>query len=152
MCLSTRCFLCTMLDLISKISHELARKKSTKSLFILPLPNQHVLTTRVDQRMHSFHSSLLLASYCKINTNTFLPLYIVLFSSQHHLILLHIVKKMEVIKDAVNTLIGRKPSGPKVRYAVVGAGSIAQSAFMPGILQTSNSGTIIFVHFLLETI
>lgn len=47
---------------------------------------------------------------------------------------------MDVIKDAVNTLIGRKPTGLKVRYAVVGAGSIAQSAFMPGILETTNSG------------
>ncbi|CAF1296409.1 unnamed protein product [Adineta steineri] len=46
---------------------------------------------------------------------------------------------MDKIKDAVNNLIGRKPSGPKIRYAVVGAGSIAQSAFMPGILETSNS-------------
>ena len=50
---------------------------------------------------------------------------------------------MEKIKEAVSTLIGRKPSGPKVRYAVVGAGSIAQSAFMPGILQTSNSGQLL---------
>ncbi|CAF0872435.1 unnamed protein product [Rotaria sordida] len=41
--------------------------------------------------------------------------------------------------DTVNSLIGRKPAGPKVRYAVVGAGSIAQSAFMPGILETTNS-------------
>ncbi|CAF3922714.1 unnamed protein product [Rotaria sordida] len=46
---------------------------------------------------------------------------------------------MDVIKDTVNSLIGRKPAGPKVRYAVVGAGSIAQSAFMPGILETTNS-------------
>ena len=47
---------------------------------------------------------------------------------------------MEKIKDAVKNFIGRKPTGPKVRYGVVGAGSIAQSAFMPGILQTTNSG------------
>lgn len=51
---------------------------------------------------------------------------------------------MDTIKDAVNNLFGRKPTGPKVRYAVVGAGSIAQSAFMSGILQTSNSGTRFF--------
>ena len=47
---------------------------------------------------------------------------------------------MEKVKDVVKNLIGRKPTGPKVRYGVVGAGSIAQSAFMPGILQTTNSG------------
>ena len=55
-------------------------------------------------------------------------------------LLFHIVHKMDVIKDTVNNLFGRKPSGPKIRYAVVGAGSIAQSAFMPGILETKNSG------------
>ena len=56
---------------------------------------------------------------------------------------MHTPSKMDIIKDAVNNLIGRKPSGPKVRYAVVGAGSIAQSAFMPGILETKNSGKIV---------
>lgn len=47
---------------------------------------------------------------------------------------------MEKIKDVVKNFMGRKPTGPKVRYGIVGAGSIAQSAFMPGILQTTNSG------------
>ncbi len=50
------------------------------------------------------------------------------------------MSNLDVIKNAVNTLICGKPSDPKVRYAVVEAGSIAQSAFMPGILQTTNSG------------
>jgi hypothetical protein len=49
---------------------------------------------------------------------------------------------MNTVKDAVNTLIGRKPVGPKVRYGVVGAGWISQSSFMPGVGQTSNSGNI----------
>jgi hypothetical protein len=40
---------------------------------------------------------------------------------------------MNTIKDAINNLIGRKPSGRKVRYAVVEAWSIAETAFMPGI-------------------
>jgi hypothetical protein len=47
---------------------------------------------------------------------------------------------MDTVKDAVNTLLGRKPDGPKVRYGVVGAGWISQAAFMPGVGQTSNSG------------
>jgi len=47
---------------------------------------------------------------------------------------------MSAIKDAVNTLLGRKPPGPKVRYGVVGAGWISQGSFMPGVGQTSNSG------------
>ena len=47
---------------------------------------------------------------------------------------------MESVKNAVNTLLGRKPTGPKVRYGVVAAGWISQSSFMPGIGQTSNSG------------
>ncbi len=51
---------------------------------------------------------------------------------------------MSVIKDAVNTLLGRKPAGPKVRYGVVAAGWISQSSFMPGVGQTSNSGNIDF--------
>jgi hypothetical protein len=51
---------------------------------------------------------------------------------------------MSAIKDAVNTLFGRKPAGPKVRYGVVGAGWISQAAFMPGVGQTSNSGNIHF--------
>ena len=42
--------------------------------------------------------------------------------------------------DIVNTLLGRKPAGPKVRYGVVAAGWITQAAFIPGIGQTSNSG------------
>ena len=51
---------------------------------------------------------------------------------------------MSAIKDAVNNLLGRKPTGPKVRYGVVAAGWISQSAFMPGVGQTSNSGIIYF--------
>jgi hypothetical protein len=47
---------------------------------------------------------------------------------------------MESVKNAVNTLLGRKPTGPKVRYGVVAAGWISQSSFMPGVGQTSNSG------------
>jgi len=46
---------------------------------------------------------------------------------------------MEAISNAVSTLIGRKPSGEKIRYAIVGAGNISQGAFMPGVLQTNNS-------------
>ncbi|CAF1121549.1 unnamed protein product [Rotaria sp. Silwood1] len=46
---------------------------------------------------------------------------------------------MNTVKDAINTLLGRKPSGPKVRYGVVAAGWISQSSFMPGVGQTSNS-------------
>lgn len=48
---------------------------------------------------------------------------------------------MEAVKDAVNSLLGRKPAGPKVRYGVVAAGWITQAAFIPGVGQTSNSGT-----------
>ena len=33
----------------------------------------------------------------------------------------------------------RRPPGPNVRYAVVGAGWISQAAFMPGVAQTGNS-------------
>jgi hypothetical protein len=40
---------------------------------------------------------------------------------------------MNTIKDAINNLISRKSSGPKVRYAVVEVGSIAETAFMSGI-------------------
>ncbi|CAF0746896.1 unnamed protein product [Didymodactylos carnosus] len=46
---------------------------------------------------------------------------------------------MDAIKNAVNVVLGRKPSGSKVRYAVVGAGNISQESFMPGVGQTSNS-------------
>lgn len=49
---------------------------------------------------------------------------------------------MSAVKDAVNNLLGRKPAGPKVRYGVVAAGWISQAAFMPGVGQTSNSGTL----------
>jgi hypothetical protein len=49
---------------------------------------------------------------------------------------------MNSVKDAVNTLLGRKPPGPKIRYGVVAAGWISQSSFMPGVAQTSNSGNI----------
>jgi hypothetical protein len=53
---------------------------------------------------------------------------------------------MSAVKDAINTLLGRKPAGPKVRYGVVGAGFISQAAFMPGVGETSNSGnTHIFI-------
>jgi hypothetical protein len=51
---------------------------------------------------------------------------------------------MSAVKDVLNTLLGRKPAGPKVRYGVVGAGWICQAAFMPGVGQTSNSGIIHF--------
>ncbi len=51
---------------------------------------------------------------------------------------------MNSVKDAVNTLLGRKPPGPKIRYGVVAAGWISQSSFMPGVGQTSNSGNIDF--------
>ncbi len=54
---------------------------------------------------------------------------------------------MDTVKDAVNTLLGRKPAGPKVRYGVVGAGWISQSSFMPGVGQTSNSGMISLLLF-----
>ena len=50
---------------------------------------------------------------------------------------------MDTVKDAVSSLFGRKPSGPKVRYGVVAAGWISQSSFMPGVGQTSNSGIIL---------
>jgi len=46
---------------------------------------------------------------------------------------------MEAIQNAVSSLIGRKPSGPKIRYAVVAGGNISQKAFMPGVGQTNNS-------------
>jgi hypothetical protein len=49
---------------------------------------------------------------------------------------------MDAVKHAVNTLLGRKPSGPKVRYGVIGAGHISQAAFIPGVGQTSNSGIV----------
>jgi predicted dehydrogenase len=52
---------------------------------------------------------------------------------------------MDTVKDAVNTLFGRKPTGPKIRYGVVGAGWITQAAFLPGVGQTSNSGMINFL-------
>ena len=51
---------------------------------------------------------------------------------------------MDAVTDAVNKLLGRKPTGPKVRYGVVAAGWISQSSFMPGVGQTSNSGMINF--------
>ena len=50
---------------------------------------------------------------------------------------------MDTVKDAVISLFGRKPTGPKVRYGVVGAGWITQAAFIPGVGQTSNSGMVI---------
>ncbi|CAF1171779.1 unnamed protein product [Rotaria sordida] len=52
---------------------------------------------------------------------------------------------MDTVKDTINTLLGRKPSGPKVRYGVVGAGWISQSSFMPGVGQTSNSVLTVLV-------
>ena len=55
---------------------------------------------------------------------------------------------MDTVKDAVNTLLGRKPTGPKIRYGVVAAGWISQAAFIPGVGQTSNSGIISFFAFL----
>jgi hypothetical protein len=51
---------------------------------------------------------------------------------------------MDTVNDAVNTLLARKPAGPKVRYGVVAAGWITQAAFIPGVGQTSNSGFINF--------
>lgn len=36
-------------------------------------------------------------------------------------------------------MTARKPDGPKLRYAVVGAGWISQVAFMPGVAHTGNS-------------
>jgi hypothetical protein len=54
---------------------------------------------------------------------------------------------MAAVKDAITSLFGRKPTGPKVRYGVVGAGWISQAAFMPGVGQTSNSGMISFLLF-----
>ena len=59
---------------------------------------------------------------------------------------------MSAIKDTINTLLGRKPAGPKVRYGVVGAGWISQCAFMPGVGQTSNSGIIIVSTLLFDRI
>jgi hypothetical protein len=56
---------------------------------------------------------------------------------------------MDTIKDSINTLLGRKPAGPKVRYGVVAAGWISQSSFMPGVGQTSNSGNT-SLYFLLQ--
>ncbi len=47
---------------------------------------------------------------------------------------------MDTVKNAVNSLLGRKPVGSKIRYGVVAAGWISQSSFMPGVGQTSNSG------------
>jgi len=46
---------------------------------------------------------------------------------------------MEAIKEAVSSLMGRKPTGAKIRYAVVAGGNISQKAFMPGVGQTNNS-------------
>jgi hypothetical protein len=54
---------------------------------------------------------------------------------------------MDTIKDTVNTLLGRKPAGPQVRYGVVGAGWITQAAFIPGLGQISNSSIRIFFCF-----
>ena len=45
----------------------------------------------------------------------------------------------DTAKEAVSTIMGRKPAGPKIRYGIVGAGWISQSSFMPGVGQTSNS-------------
>ncbi len=56
---------------------------------------------------------------------------------------------MDTIKDSINTLLCRKPAGPKVRYGVVAAGWISQSSFMPGVGQTSNSGNT-SLYFLLQ--
>ena len=53
---------------------------------------------------------------------------------------------METIKNAVNNLLGRKPSGPKVRYGIIAAGWISQGAFMPGVGQTSNSGRLFLMN------
>ena len=53
-------------------------------------------------------------------------------------------RSMDSVKNAVNTLLGRKPAGPKIRYGVVGAGWISQAAFIPGVGQTSNSGKLAF--------
>jgi len=52
---------------------------------------------------------------------------------------------METVKDAVNSLFGRKPAGAKIRYGVVAAGWISQSSFMPGVGQTSNSELSVLV-------
>jgi len=57
---------------------------------------------------------------------------------------------MDTIKDTVNTLLGRKPAGPQVRYGVVGAGWITQAAFIPGLGQISNSSIRIFVCYSLQ--
>jgi hypothetical protein len=47
---------------------------------------------------------------------------------------------METLKETVKSFFGRKPEGPKIRYGIISAGWITQSAFMPGVGQTSNSG------------
>jgi len=52
---------------------------------------------------------------------------------------------MAAVKDAINTLLGRKPTGPKIRYGVVAAGWITQAAFIPGVGQTSNSVVTVLV-------
>jgi len=52
---------------------------------------------------------------------------------------------MEAIKSVVDSLLARKPKGPKVRYAVVAGGWISQGAFMPGIGQTNNSEMTVLV-------
>ncbi|CAF1472114.1 unnamed protein product [Adineta steineri] len=52
---------------------------------------------------------------------------------------------MDKVKDTVNSLFGRKPTGPKIRYGVVAAGWISQSSFMPGVGQTSNSELTVLV-------
>ncbi|CAF0852447.1 unnamed protein product [Adineta steineri] len=52
---------------------------------------------------------------------------------------------MDTVKDTVNSLLGRKPNGPKVRYGVVAAGWITQAAFIPGVGQTSNSTITVIV-------
>ncbi|UJR30130.1 hypothetical protein I4U23_017671 [Adineta vaga] len=52
---------------------------------------------------------------------------------------------MDTVKDAVNSLLGRKPTGLKIRYGVIAAGWISQSSFMPGVGQTSNSELTVLV-------
>eukprot|EP01119_Soliformovum_irregulare_P001423 TRINITY_DN11130_c0_g1_i1.p1 TRINITY_DN11130_c0_g1~~TRINITY_DN11130_c0_g1_i1.p1 ORF type:complete len:390 (+),score=119.14 TRINITY_DN11130_c0_g1_i1:44-1213(+) len=55
---------------------------------------------------------------------------------------------MEQVKqaaEAVASLFGRKPSGPKIRYAVVAAGNISQKAFMPAVANTTNSVMTVLV-------
>ncbi|UJR30129.1 hypothetical protein I4U23_017670 [Adineta vaga] len=52
---------------------------------------------------------------------------------------------MDTVKDTFNSLLGRKPTGPKIRYGVVAAGWITQAAFIPGVGQTSNSVVTVLI-------